>query len=160
VSESDSSGQRHSTWTSGTEILRAGFAAGSCTLQTETRPGMPLVSTCVNNDGGISRDVLSYRSGAAPPAGYHFHSQAFGRELLGQADDAVQYFQEAFGAFPYKRLSLSMLPSVAASSSPALVYAGTIPFLSSEHRQVLGLAGADLTESERLFAREIARQWF
>ncbi len=77
------------------------------------------------------------------------------------AAQALDYFENLFGQFPYSRLAISQIPGNFGQGWPELVYLPTLSFLRKSERYDLGLP----EKSEDLLghvmeAHEIAHQWW
>jgi hypothetical protein len=77
------------------------------------------------------------------------------------AGQALQYFENLFGPFPYSRLAISQIPGDFGQGWPELVYLPTLSFLRKSERYELGFP--EKTEdllSHGMVAHEIAHQWW
>jgi hypothetical protein len=77
------------------------------------------------------------------------------------AAEALEYFENLFGPFPYSRLAISQIPGNFGQGWPELVYLPTLSFLRKSERYELGLP--EKTEdllSHGMVAHEIAHQWW
>jgi hypothetical protein len=77
------------------------------------------------------------------------------------AAEALQYFENVFGPFPYSRLAISQIPGDFGQGWPELVYLPTLSFLGKSERYELGFS--EKTEdllSHGMVAHEIAHQWW
>jgi hypothetical protein len=77
------------------------------------------------------------------------------------AAQALQYFENLFGPFPYSRLAISQIPGDFGQGWPELVYLPTLSFLRKSERYELGLP--EKTEDllgHGMLAHEIAHQWW
>jgi hypothetical protein len=85
--------------------------------------------------------------------------------LLGNVADvasqAMQYYSELFGPYPYPRLAISQAPGSFGQGWPELVYLPTLSFLAKTERYELGStrAGSDPL-GPGMIAHEIAHQWW
>jgi aminopeptidase N len=77
------------------------------------------------------------------------------------AAQALQYFENLFGPFPYSRLAISQIPGNFGQGWPELVYLPTLSFLRKSERYELGLPEkAEDLLSHGMVAHEIAHQWW
>jgi hypothetical protein len=143
------------------ELLGAVFTISKCTVYSKESGPLSL-STCIANDPNVLlREGQAFRAGPQPSGAKPVDFQILAENVLDQARDAAAYLETVWGAFPYKRLQISTLPAVPAQSGPALIYSSLLPFLSKEQREGFGLnSTVDFVEAERVFVREIARQWY
>jgi hypothetical protein len=77
------------------------------------------------------------------------------------AAQALAYFENLFGPFPYSRLAISQIPGNFGQGWPELVYLPTLSFLGKSERYELGLP--EKTEDllgHGMVAHEIAHQWW
>jgi hypothetical protein len=77
------------------------------------------------------------------------------------AAQALQYFENLFGPFPYSRLAIAQIPGDFGQGWPELVYLPTLSFLRKSERYELGFP--EKTEdllSHGMVAHEIAHQWW
>jgi hypothetical protein len=77
------------------------------------------------------------------------------------AAQALEYFENLFGPFPYSRLAISQIPGNFGQGWPELVYLPTLSFLRKSERYELGLP--EKTEdllAHGMVAHEIAHQWW
>jgi hypothetical protein len=74
---------------------------------------------------------------------------------------ALEYFENLFGPFPYSRLAISQIPGNFGQGWPELVYLPTLSFLRKSERYELGLP--EKTEDllgHGMLVHEIAHQWW
>ena len=77
------------------------------------------------------------------------------------AAQALEYFENLFGPFPYSRLAISQIPGNFGQGWPELVYLPTLSFLRKSERYELGLPEkAEDLLSHGMVAHEIAHQWW
>jgi hypothetical protein len=77
------------------------------------------------------------------------------------AAQALEYFENLFGPFPYSRLAISQIPGNFGQGFPELIYLPTLSFLRKSERYDLGLP--QKTEDflgHGMVAHEIAHQWW
>jgi hypothetical protein len=143
------------------EILGAVFTISKCMMYAK-ESGPLAISTCITDDPNVlTREVQAFRAGPQASAAKPVDLKILADSVLDQAGAATAYLETLSGGFPYKRLQISPLPSVPAQSGPALIFSSLLPFLSKEQREVLGLnSTVDFLEAERVFVREMARQWY
>jgi hypothetical protein len=77
------------------------------------------------------------------------------------AAQALEYFENLFGPFPYSRLAISQIPGNFGQGWPELVYLPTLSFLRKSERYELGLPEkAEDLLGHGMLAHEIAHQWW
>ena len=77
------------------------------------------------------------------------------------AAQALAYFENLFGPFPYSRLAISQIPGNFGQGWPELVYLPTLSFLRKSERYELGLPErAEDLLGHGMVAHEIAHQWW
>jgi hypothetical protein len=77
------------------------------------------------------------------------------------AAQALAYYENLFGPFPYSRLAISQIPGDFGQGWPELVYLPTLSFLRKSERYELGLPEkAEDLLSHGMVAHEIAHQWW
>jgi hypothetical protein len=77
------------------------------------------------------------------------------------AAQALQYFENLFGPYPYSRLAIAQIPGDFGQGWPELVYLPTLSFLRKSERYELGLPEkAEDLLSHGMLAHEIAHQWW
>jgi Peptidase family M1 domain len=82
-------------------------------------------------------------------------------QVLSRAADAIGYFKEIFGPFPFPRLALAQVPGDFGQGWPELVYLPTLSFLSGNERSELRQQPSTEDMGIGLFvSHEIAHQWW
>ena len=83
------------------------------------------------------------------------------RNVGDEVAQAVEFFGERFGPFPYRQLSVSQIPGYFGQGYPGLLYLSTLTFLPATEQTRLGLGERtrDLF-SELVPAHETAHQWW
>ena len=74
--------------------------------------------------------------------------------------DAIRYYAEQFGPFPYSHLSLTQLPGPESQGWPGLIFLSSYAFLNAQERQQIHM-NAEGEQIEHLIpAHEAAHQWW
>jgi len=83
------------------------------------------------------------------------------QDIGDEVAQAVEFFAEHFGPFPYRQLSVSQIPGYFGQGYPGLLYLSTLTFLPATDQTRLGLGDRvrDLF-SELVPAHETAHQWW
>lgn len=77
-----------------------------------------------------------------------------------EAAQAIQYFSDHFGSFPYSHLALTQLPGRASQGWPGLVFLSSYAFLSDQEREQLHYDNAQILLQRLVPAHETAHQWW
>ena len=77
-----------------------------------------------------------------------------------EAAQAIQYFSDRFGPFPYSHLALTQLPGRASQGWPGLVFLSSYAFLSDQERKQLHYADTQILLQRLVPAHETAHQWW
>ena len=81
--------------------------------------------------------------------------------LVGQAAaQAVRYFSERFGPFPYSHLALTQLPGRESQGWPGLIFLSSYAFLNQQDRDQLHFPRLRTLLVESVPAHETAHQWW
>lgn len=76
------------------------------------------------------------------------------------AVQAIQYYSERFGPYPYHLLSLAQLPGRESQGWPGLVFLSSFAFLNDAERDALHFDATRILLQHELPAHEIAHQWW
>ncbi|HEV2470651.1 MAG TPA: M1 family aminopeptidase [Candidatus Sulfotelmatobacter sp.] len=76
------------------------------------------------------------------------------------AVQAIQYYSERFGPYPYHLLSLTQLPGRESQGWPGLVFLSSFAFLTDAEREALHFDATRILLQHELPAHEIAHQWW
>lgn len=74
--------------------------------------------------------------------------------------EAVRFYSERFGPFPYSQLALTQLPGRESQGWPGLVFLSSYAFLTKEERQQLRIPPAQDLIDQQVPAHEAAHQWW
>ena len=161
-----------SRWMSDRPIPIAGFnlgkyreastRAGNVTIETYATPGME------KDFPSAGIQVFSPPSPVDPAMARHTHvivptrpSPAQNEVKVGEeAAQAIQYFSERFGPFPYSHLALTQLPGRASQGWPGLVFLSSYAFLNDEDRKQLRYNERQILMQRLVPAHETAHQWW
>ena len=77
-----------------------------------------------------------------------------------EAAQAIQYFSDRFGPFPYSHLALTQLPGRASQGWPGLVFLSSYAFLSDQEREQLHYGDTQILLQRLVPAHETAHQWW
>ncbi|HKT87251.1 MAG TPA: M1 family aminopeptidase [Candidatus Sulfotelmatobacter sp.] len=76
------------------------------------------------------------------------------------AVQAIQYYSERFGPYPYHLLSLTQLPGRESQGWPGLVFLSSFAFLTDAERDALHFDATRILLQHEIPAHEIAHQWW
>jgi len=76
------------------------------------------------------------------------------------AAQAVQFFADRFGPFPYSKLALTQMPGLESQGWPGLVFLSSYAFLNDEERQQLHFEPYRILIQHSIPAHEVAHQWW
>ncbi len=82
------------------------------------------------------------------------------RAVADRAAEALEFFADRFGPYPYKSLLLTQMPGSMSQGWPGLIFLSTFGFLSPEERAQLNLNPVDALLDGQLIAHETAHQWW
>ncbi len=104
---------------------------------------------------GRSHDTLTVLSAPSAP------SPARNAQMVAdQAAQAVQYFGQQFGPYPYRSLLLTQIPGSLSQGWPGLVFLSTYAFLTPQERTNIGMAAPQSLLDSIVVAHETAHQWW
>jgi len=178
IEEETANGRKHSRWRSDGVFRVAGFnlgpyhsverRVGKTTVEVyatreaeaalEARHSRRLVPRFVfPNSSREHEPALSIAPDTVPPLA----PAALLQSVAESASQALEYFENLFGPFPYSRLAISQIPGDFGQGWPELVYLPTLSFLQKSERSDLGLPEkAEDLLSHGMVAHEIAHQWW
>jgi len=94
---------------------------------------------------------------APPPPSPARHVQA----VADRSADAVNFFSEMLGPYPYSKLALTQLPGSLSQGFPGLIFLSSYVFLNRDDRAALHLTRAgEILYGETMTAHETAHQWW
>jgi hypothetical protein len=163
-----------SRWVSDRPIPVAGFNLGKY-KEASTQAGSVTVDTYATFD--VERSFPTppvQRLGAAPAAPTspfippppeliipRRPSPAQNEVSVGEsAAQAIRYFSERFGPYPYSRLALTQMPGNESQGWPGLVFLSSYAFLSAPDREQLHLEPYEVSLQQSVPAHETAHQWW
>lgn len=76
------------------------------------------------------------------------------------AAQAIQYFSERFGPYPYSRLALTQMPGPESQGWPSLVFLSSYAFLDHDQREALHFEPYRTELQQLIPAHETAHQWW
>lgn len=76
------------------------------------------------------------------------------------AAQAIHYYTERFGPYPYSKLALTQMPGSESQGWPSLVFLSSYAFLTAQERQQLHFQPDDVSLQQTIPAHEIAHQWW
>jgi aminopeptidase N len=76
------------------------------------------------------------------------------------AAQAIQYFSDRFGPFPYSHLALTQMPGRESQGWPGLIFLSSYAFLNDEQRAQLHYDASRVLAQHLLPAHETAHQWW
>jgi len=92
----------------------------------------------------------------APPPSPARNAQAVA-DLSAQA---VEFFANRFGAYPYSDLALTQMPGNVSQGWPSLIFLSSFSFLSAEEKSQLHVSPMTRIISDSVIAHETAHQWW
>lgn len=162
-------GEQVARWVSDRLIPLAGFNLGKYREAT-TRVGKVTIETYATRSVEKSFPTGQIQVVPAPPENPIRRPQvivpvrpspALNEVRVGQeAAQAIQYFSEHFGAFPYSHLALTQLPGRASQGWPGLVFLSSYAFLNDEERAQLHYSDTQILLQRMVPAHETAHQWW
>lgn len=76
------------------------------------------------------------------------------------AAEAIRYYSERFGPYPYSKLALTQMPGPASQGWPSLVFLSSYAFLNPLERQQLHFQPVEVSLQQIIPAHETAHQWW
>lgn len=164
-------GQHVSHWISDRPIPLAGFNLGKY-REASTRVGDVTIETYATL--GVERNFPIAPVEVIPqtndPAMVPRHEQviipskpspAQNEVRVGEsAAQAIQYFSDRFGPFPYSHLALTQMPGRESQGWPGLIFLSSYAFLNDEQRAQLHFDASRVLIQHLLPAHETAHQWW
>jgi len=80
--------------------------------------------------------------------------------LAERAAQAIDFFSERFGPYPYSHLALTQMPGNLSQGWPGLVFLSSISFLTPEEEAQLHMSELHTIESALVVPHETAHQWW
>jgi hypothetical protein len=166
-----SEGEKVSHWVSERPIPVAGFNLGKYreaiahagTVSVETyatqnvEKDFPTAHIQVVNPGPIEPSIVRPPEVIVPQR----PSPAQNVTRVGEAAaQAIEYFAERFGPFPYSHLALTQMPGRDSQGWPGLVFLSSYAFLNDDERQQLHFEPYRILIQHEIPAHETAHQWW
>lgn len=171
VAEQTGSEDQVSRWISERPIPVAGFDLGKY-VRAATSVGNVIVETYAtvgverdfpkSSPTIIERTTPSLRPGIINPPPSIPLAPSPARNAMDVAEataQAIRYYAERFGPFPYSKLALTQLPGRESQGWPGLIFLSSYAFLTSEEREVLHMSAHALVD-QQIPAHEAAHQWW
>jgi hypothetical protein len=171
-SSKQTDGLQASRWVSERPIPFAGFDLGKY-KEFKTMAGNVTVETYAT--GGVERGfpssstnetILEPKKRISSPPGLRVispdrPSPSQNEESVGDAAaQAILYYAERFGPYPYGRLALTQLPGPESQGWPGLVFLSSYAFLNEREREDLHFDHDRILLQESIPAHETAHQWW
>jgi Peptidase family M1 domain len=163
-------GSQVSRWVSERPIPVAGFDLGKYVRAT-ARAGNINIDTYATV--GVERDfpnppaqnqpTLERSPRAIPVPAVAPISPSPARNAMAVAEataEAVRYYTERFGPFPYSKLALTQLPGRESQGWPGLIFLSSYAFLTREEREELHMGALHELMDQLVPAHEAAHQWW
>ncbi len=158
-------------WVSERPIPVAGFNMGKY-VRAETKAGNVSVETYAT--AGVERDFPTPQPQPIQPETSTRHPQAIPEAPLTPtpspahnamavaeaAAQAIRYYADRFGPYPYSQLDLTQLPGRESQGWPGLIFLSSYAFLTREERQDLHLNTAGMLIQQQVPMHETAHQWW
>jgi Peptidase family M1 domain len=168
---SPGAGQQVSRWISERLIPVAGFNLGKY-RETATRSGEVMVQTYATQD--VEKDFPSAHIQVITPPRMvpeiprvpemivpSRPSPAQNSGNVGEsAAEAIQYYAERFGPFPYSHLALTQMPGRESQGWPGLIFLSSYAFLNAAEREQLHFDAVRSLMQRTIPAHETAHQWW
>ena len=88
-------------------------------------------------------------------------SPALNTQLVADASaDAIRYYANRFGPFPYSQLALTQLPGPESQGWPGLIFLSSFAFLTESEREALHKSDISKILERQIPAHETAHQWW
>ena len=146
------------------KYVRATAQAGSVHVETYATLGMerdfpdaPTIEAPVEPPPSLSRRKLPQ---PLPSASLPLSPARNAAAVADSTAQAIRYYADRFGPFPYSNLAITQLPGRESQGWPGLIFLSSYAFLSpEEHRQIHMNAMAELID-QQVPAHEAAHQWW
>jgi Peptidase family M1 domain len=161
----------HSHWISSRPVPVAGFNLGRYVKAT-AKAGNVVVEAYATGEMGLAAPKVApglasapgdHLPDSSPPMPQFFGPPSPARNVQAVADraaEAVTFFSERFGAYPYGSLALTQSPGPTSQGWPGLVFLSGYAFLSPEQLASRNLRPADSILARQTPAHETAHQWW
>jgi hypothetical protein len=88
-------------------------------------------------------------------------SPALNTQLVADASaEAIRYYADRFGPFPYSQLALTQLPGPESQGWPGLIFLSSFAFLTDSEREALHKSDISKILERQIPAHETAHQWW
>jgi len=166
----NSAGLQTARWVSDRPMPVAGFNLGKY-RQAITRAGTVPVETYATYDVERSFPTPAIQEVEPPPVPAlpqpsriivpQRPSPARNEARVGEsAAEAIRYYSERFGPYPYSKLALTQMPGPESQGWPSLVFLSSYAFLTGLERQQLRLQPYEISIQQSIPAHETAHQWW
>lgn len=161
----------HSRWISSRPVPVAGFNLGRYVKAT-AKAGSVLVEAYATGEMGLAAPKVAPGLASAPGKNLPDSSRPIPpfsdpssparnvQVVADRAADAVTFFAERFGSYPYGSLALTQAPGPVSQGWPGLVFLSGYAFLSPEELASRNLRPADSILARQTPAHETAHQWW
>ena len=165
-------GEQVARWVSERPIPIAGFNLGKY-VRAEAKAGNVSVETYATV--GVERDFPAPRPQPIEPDVQSRHSRIIAEAPLipptpspahnamavaEAAAQAIRYYADRFGPFPYSQLALTQMPGRESQGWPGLVFLSSYAFLNREERENLHINATGALIEQQVPAHETAHQWW
>lgn len=170
ASAANAKGEQTSHWVSERPIPVAGFNLGKYKEAT-VQAGNVRVETYATQ--GVERNFPTANIQVIPPVTSQLPTHAAtvvvptrpspiqNQMSVGEsAAQAIQYYSQRFGPYPYSRLALTQMPGPESQGWPSLVFLSSYAFLSNEERAQLNFSPDRILVQQTIPAHETAHQWW
>ncbi len=82
------------------------------------------------------------------------------KPLADRAAQAVEFFSQHFGPYPYSQLALTQMPGDLSQGWPGLIFLSSFSFLTPQEQAQLHMTEVDAALSEMVVTHETAHQWW
>jgi hypothetical protein len=157
------------TWKSEKRISVAGFAFGEVKVVTATEGNVEIEVYANKQPDNQMKQILSQvesggQMGTSTSSGFalgNLNPAAMADAIANEMVNSMRLFQNYFGPYPYKRLSVSTIPYSYGQGWPSLLYLSALTFLDSTQRKQFGFTARGETELTDFFrSHEVSHQWW
>ncbi len=144
------------------KYVRAQAQAGKVTVETYATAGVEKDFPKPESQS-VPTDDPSRRHGIIPPAPLITLAPSPARNAAAVAEStaqAIRFYADRFGPFPYSQLALTQLPGPESQGWPGLVFLSSYAFLNREDRENLHMNAAGALIEQLVPAHETAHQWW
>ena len=165
LSETTEGNTRVTSWKSGIPLAVAGFAFGGYKTYSEKAGDVDvLVYANEAPDSNLSMIQLAanFSSDSEPISQVgNLSAAALVKTIGGETGNAIRLFQNYYGPYPYKQLTVTNIPGSYGQGWPGLLYLSWITFLDPTQRHAIGLRDSgDVRLTDFFRAHESSHQWW